>query len=73
MSGGNPAGQGDPGEPGALDDLTERAREAVASAHVEARRLGAAAVGVEHLLLGLLGERGSPPARIFANRGVDLE
>ena len=73
MSDGYPAGQGDPREPGDLDDLTERAREAVASARVEARRLGAAEVGVEHLLLGLLGERGSPPARIFANRGIDLE
>lgn len=72
MSDGYPAGQGDQREPGVLDDLTERAREAVASACMEARRLGAAEVGVEHLLLGLLGERGSPPARIFANRGVDL-
>ena len=61
------------GRDGDLENLTERARQAIVNAGVEARRLGAAEIGVEHLLLGLLGERDSPPARIFANRGVDLE
>lgn len=61
------------GKAGDLENLTERARQAVVNAEVEARRLGAAEIGVEHLLLGLLGERESPPARILASRGVDLE
>ena len=56
-----------------LENLTPRSRQAVITAAMEARRLGATEVGVEHLLLGLLGERDSPPARIFANRGVDIE
>ena len=67
-------GEGDArGRDGDLENLTERARQAVINAGAEARRLGATEICVEHLLLGLLGERDSPPARIFANRGVDLE
>ncbi|HEX6817396.1 MAG TPA: Clp protease N-terminal domain-containing protein [Ktedonobacterales bacterium] len=67
-------GEGDArGREGDLEHLTERARQAIVNAGMEARRLSAAEIGVEHLLLGLLGERDSPPARIFANRGVDLE
>lgn len=71
MSESGAAGRGGAGD-GDLENLTERARRALASAGDEARRLGAEQIGLEYLLLGLLGETDSPPARIFLSRGVDL-
>jgi ATP-dependent Clp protease ATP-binding subunit ClpC len=52
--------------------LTERARDAVLSAHEEARRLGEGSVGTEHLLLGLVREENLPNlgAAILIRLGV---
>jgi ATP-dependent Clp protease ATP-binding subunit ClpC len=50
--------------------FTERAREAVALAQDEARRLGHSAVGTEHLLVGLL-RQGSGLAAVVLN-GLDV-
>jgi ATP-dependent Clp protease ATP-binding subunit ClpC len=53
--------------------LSDRARKAFQLAHQEALRLGHAAVGTEHLLLGLAKEGVSPAAIMLRRAGFDLE
>src|SRR5437660_6693680 len=55
------------------NQLTADAKRAVNLAHEEAQGLGSETIGTVHLLLGLLGEGESPPARLFADRGVTAE
>jgi hypothetical protein len=49
-----PAGTGEPGEFGALDRFTPRARAVIAASQDEARAAGHNYVGTEHILLALL-------------------
>ncbi|MGB9920994.1 MAG: ATP-dependent Clp protease ATP-binding subunit [Moorellales bacterium] len=53
--------------------FTERAQRVLRLAEEEARNLGHAAVGTEHLLLGLVREGEGVAARALKNLGVDLE
>jgi ATP-dependent Clp protease ATP-binding subunit ClpC len=51
----------------------EKARRVVINAQDEARRMGHNFVGTEHLLLGLIRESNSLPAKILQSLGLDLE
>jgi ATP-dependent Clp protease ATP-binding subunit ClpA len=53
-------------------ELSATARRAVASAETEARGLGHARVGTEHLLLGLLANEPGGTARVLREAGVTL-
>ncbi|AEJ38478.1 class III stress response-related ATPase [Sulfobacillus acidophilus TPY] len=53
--------------------FTEKARRVVINAQDEARRMGHNFVGTEHLLLGLIRESNSLPAKILQSIGLDLE
>ncbi|MCL8206469.1 MAG: ATP-dependent Clp protease ATP-binding subunit [Actinomycetia bacterium] len=53
--------------------FTEKARRVVIYAQEEARRMGHNFVGTEHLLLGLIRESNSLPAKILQSLGLDLE
>jgi ATP-dependent Clp protease ATP-binding subunit ClpA len=53
--------------------FTEQARSSVVRAHEEARTLGAAAIGTEHLLLGVLREPTSVGAHALDALGVTLK
>jgi ATP-dependent Clp protease ATP-binding subunit ClpC len=57
-------------EPAPLDD---RARRMLAAAEDEARVLGHAYLGTEHVLLGMLATTGDPAGRVAASFGLDLE
>jgi ATP-dependent Clp protease ATP-binding subunit ClpC len=56
-----------------IDRMTDRARRVLSFAEREARRLGAAAVDPEHLLLALAFERGGVAAAALENLGAGLE
>ncbi|HEV8634926.1 MAG TPA: Clp protease N-terminal domain-containing protein [Chloroflexota bacterium] len=58
---------------GAATGLAPRATRAVEAAVVEAKQLGLDQVGTEHLLLGLLCDAESAPARVLAALGVTPE
>lgn len=53
--------------------FTEKARRVVMHAQDEARRMGHNFVGTEHLLLGLIRETTSVPAKILQSIGLDLD
>jgi ATP-dependent Clp protease ATP-binding subunit ClpC len=53
--------------------FTEKARRVVIYAQEEARRMGHNFVGTEHLLLGLIRESNSLPAKVLQSLGLDLE
>jgi hypothetical protein len=53
--------------------VTAEARDAVRQAREEARALGSAVVGTEHLLLGVLHASQSKGTKILERLGVDLE
>jgi prophage maintenance system killer protein len=53
-----------------LPRLTGRGRQAVVTAQDEARRLGHPYIGTEHLLLGLLDDRGGLVRPVLAARGI---
>jgi ATP-dependent Clp protease ATP-binding subunit ClpC len=53
--------------------FTEKARRVVIHAQDEARRMGHNFVGTEHLLLGLIRETNSLPAKILQSIGLDSE
>ncbi|CAB1129992.1 class III stress response-related ATPase, AAA+ superfamily; Maxwell's demon [Candidatus Hydrogenisulfobacillus filiaventi] len=53
--------------------FTEKARRVVIYAQEEARRMGHNFVGTEHLLLGLIRENNSLPAKVLQSIGLDLE
>ena len=53
--------------------FTEKARRVVIHAQDEARRMGHNFVGTEHLLLGLIRETNSLPAKVLQSIGLDLE
>jgi hypothetical protein len=55
-----------------FERFTEAARLVVVRAQDEARELRHAAIGTEHLLLGLLGNDGTPAARALTSLGLDL-
>jgi ATP-dependent Clp protease ATP-binding subunit ClpA len=55
-----------------LEHFSDSARRVVALAEEEADRLGHPHAGTEHLLLGLLGEEGTPAAALLATAGVTL-
>ena len=52
--------------------FTQRAQRAILHAQEEARELNHAAVGTEHLLLGLIREGEGVAARALLNLGADL-
>ena len=56
-----------------FERFTERARSSVVHAQEEALTLGAAAIGTEHLLLGILREGASVGARVLDGLGLTLE
>ena len=51
--------------------FTPRVRRVLQAASREAQQEGRGCVGTDHLLLGLLGERGGISARVLLNLGVD--
>ncbi|MCY0881457.1 MAG: AAA family ATPase, partial [Firmicutes bacterium] len=53
--------------------FTEKARRVVIHAQEEARRMGHNFVGTEHLLLGLIRENNSVPAKVLQSLGLDLD
>ncbi len=53
--------------------FTEKARRVVIHAQEEARRMGHNFVGTEHLLLGLIREQNSLPAKVLQSIGLDLD
>jgi ATP-dependent Clp protease ATP-binding subunit ClpC len=55
-----------------MEPFSPEARRTIATALEEARSLGHDHVGSEHLLLALLRDGGSPPARVLGSLGVDL-
>jgi ATP-dependent Clp protease ATP-binding subunit ClpC len=55
-----------------FERFTEPARQTVALAQDEARKLGHTQVGTEHLLLGLIAEDTGAAGRAFAKLGVTL-
>jgi ATP-dependent Clp protease ATP-binding subunit ClpC len=59
------------GDAGDSVPLTPRAGRALEAASRESLRQGRACVGTDHLLLGLLGERGGISDRVLLNLGVD--
>lgn len=58
--------------PDGLEGFGQGARRAVAMAAIEARDLGAARVGTEHLLLGLLAHTDGAAAKLLGASGVTL-
>src|SRR5688572_21389707 len=58
--------------PDGLEGFGQGARRAVAMAAIEARDLGAARVGTEHLLLGLLAHAEGAAAKLLGASGVTL-
>jgi ATP-dependent Clp protease ATP-binding subunit ClpC len=56
-----------------FERFTERARQTVVLAQVEARRLGHGYIGTEHLLLGLIAEGDGVAARALRHLGVRME
>ena len=58
--------------PDGLEGFGQGARRAVAMAAIEARELGAARVGTEHLLLGLLAHAEGAAANLLGASGVTL-
>jgi ATP-dependent Clp protease ATP-binding subunit ClpC len=56
-----------------FERFTEEARQVVVLAEAEARLLGHAQIGTEHLLLGLIGEGAGPASRAFATLGATVE
>jgi ATP-dependent Clp protease ATP-binding subunit ClpC len=56
-----------------FERFTDRARNVVRAAQDEARRLGHASIGTEHLLLGLLAEPEGIGARALAALGLSLD
>lgn len=58
--------------PDGLEGFGQGARRAVAMAAIEARDLGAARVGTEHLLLGLLAHAEGAAAKLLGRSGVNL-
>ncbi|MGE5225711.1 MAG: Clp protease N-terminal domain-containing protein [Planctomycetaceae bacterium] len=56
-----------------FERFTEKARSSVVLAQEEARALDAAAIGTEHLLLGILREPTSVGARVLDALGVTLD
>ena len=53
--------------------FTDKARRAVVNAQEEARDLGHNYIGTEHLLLGVLSERGSLGEKVLVEMGLSLE
>ena len=53
--------------------FTPRAKRALEAASQESLRRGHGCIGTDHLLLGLLGERGGISDRVLLNLGVDAE
>jgi ATP-dependent Clp protease ATP-binding subunit ClpC len=56
-----------------FERFTDRARQVVVLAQDEARALGHAYIGTEHLLLGLLREEDGLAARVLSEVGVSLD
>jgi ATP-dependent Clp protease ATP-binding subunit ClpA len=56
-----------------FERFTDEARTVVVEAQEECRRLGSAAIGTEHLLLGLWSDDGSPAVRALARLGLQRE
>jgi ketosteroid isomerase-like protein len=56
-----------------FERFTERARRTLFFARYEATQIGGAAIGTEHLLLGIIREGKGPTARIFASFNLSLE
>ncbi len=56
-----------------MENFTPEAREAIRSAHSEARRYGHTYLGQEHLLLGLAMNPECPAARVLRDCGVSAE
>jgi ATP-dependent Clp protease ATP-binding subunit ClpC len=56
-----------------FEGFSERARQVFVLADDEARRLGHAYIGTEHLLLGLVREEESLAARVLSSFGVDVD
>ena len=57
---------------GRFDKYTERARSVLTLAQEEAQRLNHNYIGTEHLLLGLVRERGGVAAKVLSNLGLEL-
>src|SRR5712692_10344888 len=55
-----------------FDKFNERAKRVLSLAQEEALRFNHNYIGMEHLLLGLVGERESIGAKVLVNLGVDL-
>jgi len=56
-----------------FDKFNNEAKKALVSAQKEARRMGSAYIGTEHLLLGILMQKESIAAEVLNNFGVRLE
>ena len=54
-----------------FERFTNEARQTVVLAQQEARELHAGHIGTEHLLLGLVGQGGTPVADVLARHGLD--
>ena len=54
-----------------FERFTTEARQTVALAQQEARELGSGHIGTEHLLLGLMGQGGTPVADLLGRHGLD--
>jgi ATP-dependent Clp protease ATP-binding subunit ClpA len=54
-----------------FERFTEEARQTVVLAQQEARQLHAGHIGTEHLLLGLVGQGGTPVADVLGRHGLD--
>ena len=53
-----------------FERFTHEARQAVTQAHVEAAALHHTRIGTEHLLLGLVGQEGTPCSEVLARHGL---
>ena len=56
-----------------FERFTKQARHVVVLAQEEARRLNHNYIGTEHILLGLLGERGGIACRVLDGVGMSLD
>jgi ATP-dependent Clp protease ATP-binding subunit ClpA len=56
-----------------FERFTDEARTVVVEAQEECRRVGSAAIGTEHLLLGLWSDDGSPAVRALEQLGLERE
>ena len=54
-----------------FERFTTEARQTVVLAQQEARELGSGHIGTEHLLLGLMGQGGTPVADLLGRHGLD--